>query len=220
MALRYALLGVVLAATCLSAFAAAPAYDNSFSQFFSFDAYCKDKWYCQRLPNGVVQLLIKDDDMGGFTAKQKVHYGMISMEMKLPAGYSGGTVPCFYMIDNLTVDYHTPHDEIDFEFFGGKTPGESLISTNLLSGGQQFTEQFYFPFDPSADFHRYTLIWTPKLISWLVDGTPIRVTENVAGKPFPSHWLTLRVSDDFGCARIKQTLVGLTRRTAMRCAAL
>ena len=79
--------------------------------------------------------------LAAFKSNGHYVYGVFTTRMKMPKDYSGGLVTCFYLTSNATADYREDHDEIDFEFFGGKTPREILINTNLLSQGQQFNEQ-------------------------------------------------------------------------------
>ena len=131
----------LLVLLCATAVGFAAAWDGSFEQFFNFMPYCQGQWNCERGADGAVNMQIRYGAGGGFTSKNKFLYGMISMQIKLPNNYFGGIIPSFYAIDQPGVDYHAPHDEIDFEFFGQDSPGQTLISTNLLSGGKQFTEQ-------------------------------------------------------------------------------
>eukprot|EP00475_Leptophrys_vorax_P006932 TRINITY_DN1433_c0_g4_i2.p1 TRINITY_DN1433_c0_g4~~TRINITY_DN1433_c0_g4_i2.p1 ORF type:complete len:199 (+),score=26.77 TRINITY_DN1433_c0_g4_i2:116-712(+) len=114
--------------------------------------------------------------------------------MKLPVGYSGGIIPCFYLISPGQQNYADIHDEIDFEFIGDTSPQKITIHTNLISGGQNKLEQFAFPFDPSADFHTYKLIYSPYYIMWMVDDIPIRITYNESAHPFPTKEMEMKAS--------------------------
>ncbi|CAI5931174.1 unnamed protein product [Closterium sp. NIES-64] len=121
-------------------------------------------------------------------------YGIFSVKMKMPAGYSGGIIPCFYLISGGSPGYKDIHDEIDFEILGAENPRDMIIHTNLITGGQTNLEQFRFPFDPSADFHTYTIIYSPRFIVWRIDNTPIRVTLKTPGRPFPSEPVQVKAS--------------------------
>jgi xyloglucan:xyloglucosyl transferase len=58
-------------------------------------------------------------------------------------------------------------DEADFEFLGTNSTSYYKIHTNLITNGTGGREQqFYFPFDPTTDFHVYSFFWTPQQIMY------------------------------------------------------
>eukprot|EP00475_Leptophrys_vorax_P006934 TRINITY_DN1433_c1_g1_i1.p1 TRINITY_DN1433_c1_g1~~TRINITY_DN1433_c1_g1_i1.p1 ORF type:complete len:278 (-),score=3.90 TRINITY_DN1433_c1_g1_i1:422-1255(-) len=190
--LRVAALSLGLLALCSLVVAAPTAYDGSWSQYFKFADWCKGQYYCKQNSDGSVAISAHWNKVGSFSSYSYYYDGVFSWKMKLPSGYSGGVIPCMYLISGG--GYKDIHDEIDFEFLGGNTPRDMIIHTNLISGGQNKLEQFRFPFDPSADWHTYKIVYSPRFVAWFIDDTPIRVTWKQANRPFPSMAMQMRSS--------------------------
>ncbi|GJP44186.1 hypothetical protein CLOM_g3575 [Closterium sp. NIES-68] len=178
------LLGLVALLACVAA--AAAAKDASFDKFMTLPDFCKWDGGCSRQNDGSVKLTAYSNKMGKFTSKGYFGYGIFRVNMMLPSGYSGGLIPCLYLISGNNPKYTDPHDEIDMEFIGGNTPRDIVLHTNLITGGQVYLQQYKFPFDPSAAFHTYTIVYSPDYIMWAVDDTPIRIHWKESGRPFPS----------------------------------
>ncbi|KAF8654922.1 hypothetical protein HU200_061351 [Digitaria exilis] len=131
----------------------------------------------------VASLVLDESSGAGFNSTQKYLFGEFTVEMKLVPGNSAGTVTSFY----LTSGEGDDHDEIDMEFMGNSTNAPTVLNTNVWASGDGKKEhQFYLWFDPSADFHKYAIIWNPTNIIFRVDDVTVRVFRRYDDLPYPT----------------------------------
>ncbi|KAL9241740.1 hypothetical protein vseg_015813 [Gypsophila vaccaria] len=148
-----------------------------------------------------IQLTLDQNSGCGFASKYKYMYGRVSMRIKLVPGDSAGTVTAFYM----NSDTNAMHDELDFEFLGNRSGQPYTVQTNIFAQGKGEREQrVNLWFDPSLQYHTYTILWNHRHIVFMVDEVPIRVYKNNAarGIPYPKSqpmgvYSTLWEADDW-----------------------
>ncbi|KAI6677224.1 hypothetical protein NL676_038020 [Syzygium grande] len=141
-----------------------------------------------------VHLSLDERTGSGFVSQDLYLHGSFSASIKLPADYTAGVVVAFYMSNGDI--FEKSHDEIDFEFLGNIRGKDWRVQTNVYGNGSVGIgreERYNLWFDPSDDFHQYSILWTDSLIVFYVDNVPIREVKRTKamGRDFPSKPMTL-----------------------------
>ncbi|KAJ0113745.1 hypothetical protein Patl1_02110 [Pistacia atlantica] len=156
----------------------------------NFEELYQPSWALDHFTQEGDTLKLKLDNYSGagFASKSKYMFGKVSMQIKLVEGDSAGTVTAFYVsVIHMSSDGPN-HNEFDFEFLGNTTGEPYLIQTNVYVNGVGNREQrMDLWFDPTKDFHTYSVLWNQRQVVFLVDETPVRVHTNLEHKgiPFP-----------------------------------
>ncbi|CAI9786258.1 unnamed protein product [Fraxinus pennsylvanica] len=127
---------------------------------------------------GTRSLKLDKDSGSGFASNDMFLFGQFDMQIKLIPDNSAGTVVAFYLTSG-----QPNRDEVDFEFLGN-VPGQPFIlQTNVYVDGYDGREQrIKLWFDPTKDFHTYSIVWNLHQIVFMVDWVPIRTYRNHAEK--------------------------------------
>ncbi|KAK1283560.1 putative xyloglucan endotransglucosylase/hydrolase protein 32 [Acorus calamus] len=125
----------------------------------------------------------------GFKSTRPFRSGYFGVSIKLQRGYTAGVNTAFYLSNSEAHPGH--HDEVDMEFLG-TTPGKPYtLQTNVYilgSGDGRIIGRemkFHLWFDPTADFHRYAIFWSPYELIFFVDDVPIRRYPRKSPYTFP-----------------------------------
>lgn len=141
-----------------------------------------------------VRISLDERTGAGFASQDLYLHGIFSASIKLPSDYAAGVVVAFYMSNGDVFEKN--HDELDFEFLGNIRGREWRVQTNVYGNGSTGfgrEERYGFWFDPTDDFHNYSILWSKNRIVFYIDSTPIRElvrTESMGGD-FPSKPMSL-----------------------------
>lgn len=141
-----------------------------------------------------VRLLLDRYTGSGFISANLYNHGFFSANIKLPSEYTAGVVVAFYTSNGDV--FEKTHDELDFEFLGNVKGKPWRFQTNVYGNGSTSRgreERYRLWFDPSKEFHRYSILWTAKNIIFYVDEVPIRevIRNEAMGGDYPSKPMAL-----------------------------
>ncbi|XP_058194535.1 probable xyloglucan endotransglucosylase/hydrolase protein 8 [Rhododendron vialii] len=113
----------------------------------------------------------------GYLTNNKYQFGWFSMKIKLAGSNAAGVVTTYFMCSENGAG--PTRDEVDFEFLGNVSGQPYILQTNVFKNGTGGREMRHFLwFDPTADFHAYSVLWNNHQLVFFVDETPIRVLTN------------------------------------------
>lgn len=141
-----------------------------------------------------VRLLLNVYTGSGFISSSMYHHGFFSAKIKLPSDHTAGIVVAFYTSNGDVFEKN--HDELDIEFLGNVEGKAWRFQTNVYGNGSTNRgreERYSLWFDPSKEFHRYSILWTDTTIIFYVDEVPIReiIRNEEMGGDFPSKPMSL-----------------------------
>lgn len=139
--------------------------------------------------NSSVNLHLNQYSGSGFRSSELYNHGFFSASIKLPSAYTAGIVVAFYTTNGDV--FEKTHDELDFEFLGNIKGKPWRFQTNLYGNGSTSRgreERYTLWFDPSKEYHRYSILWTTHKIIFYIDETPIRLIErkDEMGSDYPA----------------------------------
>lgn len=155
---------------------------------------------------GTVCLPIESHNPKGFSfygseiiSKQAFAVGAgldITVRARMQSGKHGGLVGGIFLYA-LNQGSDTLHDEIDFELL---TNAPDKVQTNIYGNeplGLGHVEMVPYKSGTVADEHTYEVRWTPKEVSWLLDGQVVRTTTaNIPARPM-SLYLNIWAPDQY-----------------------
>ncbi|GJN22616.1 hypothetical protein PR202_gb10199 [Eleusine coracana subsp. coracana] len=145
------------------------AFDEGFSPLFG-EANME-----QSADGRTVRLTLNRYSGSGFISSDYYHHGFFSANVKLPKDHTAGVVVAFYLSNGDV--FEKTHDELDFEFLGNRRRHEWRLQTNVYGNGSTDRgreERYLMPFDPTSIDHRFSILWSSRVVIFYVDGVAIR----------------------------------------------
>ncbi|KAF0911567.1 hypothetical protein E2562_011193 [Oryza meyeriana var. granulata] len=164
------------------------AFGEGYTPLFGFDNILRSA------DDSTVSLLLDRSTGSGFISSSMYQHGFFSASIKLPSDYTAGVVVAFYTSNGDV--FEKRHDELDFEFLGNIRGKPWRVQTNVYGNGSVSRgreERYVLPFDPTTEFHRYSILWTRAAVIFFVDDVPVREVRRspaMAGD-FPSKPMSL-----------------------------
>ncbi|KAH8887527.1 hypothetical protein GQ53DRAFT_603112, partial [Thozetella sp. PMI_491] len=115
--------------------------------------------------NGAVFSIANVNQAPTITSSKYIFFGKVDVVVKASLGV-GVVTSVTLQSDDL--------DEIDWEWLGGDS---TQVQTNFFSKGctEVYDRGGYSAVaNPQADFHTYTIDWTPDSVKWIIDGAVVR----------------------------------------------
>ncbi|VAI54464.1 hypothetical protein VPH35_109154 [Triticum aestivum] len=163
------------------------AFGEGYTPLFGFDNILRSA------DDRTVSLLLDRSTGSGFISSAMYEHGFFSASIKLPSDYTAGVVVAFYTSNGDV--FPKTHDELDFEFLGNIRGKPWRMQTNMYGNGSVSRgreERYVLPFDPTTEFHRYSILWARDAVVFYVDDVPVRNLRRArAGRDFPAKPMSL-----------------------------
>ncbi|PAN43952.1 hypothetical protein PAHAL_9G005700 [Panicum hallii] len=149
----------------------------------------------ERSPDGrTVSLTLNRYSGAGFISSHYYHHGFFSADIRLPKDHTAGVVVAFYLSNGDVFEKN--HDELDFEFLGNRRRHEWRLQTNVYGNGSTDRgreERYLMPFDPTLEAHRFSILWSSRVVIFYVDGVAVREVprSGAMGGDYPSKPMAL-----------------------------
>jgi len=149
----------------------------------------------ERSPDGrTVSLTLNRYSGAGFISSHYYHHGFFSADIRPPKDHTAGVVVAFYLSNGDVFDKN--HDELDFEFLGNRRRHEWRLQTNVYGNGSTERgreERYLMPFDPTLEAHRFSILWSSRVVIFYVDGVAVREVprSGAMGGDYPSKPMAL-----------------------------
>ncbi|KAL6888592.1 hypothetical protein ACP4OV_009618 [Aristida adscensionis] len=164
------------------------AFEQAYTPLFGHDNILRSA------DDRTVSLLLDRSTGSGFISSSMYQHGFFSASIKLPSDYTAGIVVAFYASNGDV--FEKRHDELDFEFLGNIRGKPWRVQTNVYGNGSVSRgreERYVLPFDPTTEFHRYSILWTAAAAAFFVDDVPVREVRRSAAMAgdFPAKPMSL-----------------------------